>query len=272
MKWSNQPGMLSWFYFLGIFAAIAFCALGVFLGKKYPVRKCERKSTTIIFITEMVLVTIELFKQIFLAASNSYYDWNNFPFQICSMIVYVLPILLISKNELEKEAVQGFIVFFCLAGAVFYFFKPAAALKTPYILISLQSFLWHWLIIGIGSFIVSSYELFKKKQLHILLGGYALFITIAILAAIIDYNAYLKNPNLGLNYFYIAYGQKPFYPILNLIFTTYKPYFLYFGCFIIYFGIGALAIYGISVLVHIVLEKVFKFGERRIEKAPNSQL
>ena len=48
--------------------------------------------------------------------------------------------------------------------------------------------------------------------------------------------------------------------------------FLYFGCFIIYFEIGALAIYGISVLVHIVLEKVFKFDERRIEKVPNSQL
>lgn len=267
MKWVNKPEMFSWFYFLGFLGVIAFCTLGIVLGKIFPVKKDYKKTALVLFIAELILIALELFKQIFILTSNNHYDWNLFPFQICSMIVYVLPILSIFRKGIVKEAVQGFIAFFCVAGATFYFFKPAAALNADYILISLQSFLWHWLIIGIGSFIITSYEMFKKKQLHIMLGGYVFFIALAVIAAVVDYIAYLTNPGLQLNYFYIAYDIKPFYPVLNLIFKEPKPYLLYFVVFLIYFGIGALAIYGISRLIDIIVQSILKINATKASKA-----
>ena len=254
---ANYANLKVLFIIIGFIGVIGFGLLGAFLGNKYKMNTNRKEASTILLVVEAILIVSEIFKQIFLAL-NGGFEWERFPFQICSLIVYIIPIISFVKNEKIKDALTGFLAFFCMTGGLFYFVKPAAALNTPYMLISLQSFIWHWLIIFTGVFVIFSYRLFEKSQLRIIVGPATLFIILSIIAGVVDYILFSVAPELNVNYFYISYGAKPFYPVLNLIFKEQHPYLLYFVCFLIYYIAGACIIYGISRAVHIIRLKLTK--------------
>lgn len=147
--------------------------------------------------------------------------------------------MLLIKKESVKDFFVSFISFFCMTGAFFYFVKPTTALNSPYILISIRSFLWHLMIFFTCTFLIESYDVLKRKIHKFFFKEYILSLVFLTTAVTIDTLCYFYCPEEEINFFYIAYGTKPFYPILNHIFDTtekgMKYYPLYFFAFAIYY-------------------------------------
>lgn len=249
------PTLTTLFIILGFIGVFIAGILGAKLGKYYQVSNSKRDANKILLIIEIILITIEVFKQIFITINEKTYQWDLFPFQICSMIVYVIPLIQLVKSEKAKYSLIGFLCFFCMTGGLFYFVKPAAALNSEYMIISIQGFLWHWLIIFTGIFLIYSYRIFEKPQLTMLVGASIVFIVASCIASSINYLAYTVDPNMHINFFYISYGEKPFYPVLKTIFKSQHPYPIYFICFLIYFISGSSVIYGICRFVYAIIDK-----------------
>lgn len=249
------PTLTTLFIIIGFIGVFIAGILGAKLGKHYQASNSKSDTSKILLIIEIILITIEVFKQIFITINEKAYQWDLFPFQICSMIVYVIPLIQLVKSEKAKYSLIGFICFFCMTGGLFYFIKPAAALTSEYMIISLQSFLWHWLIIFTGIFLIYSYRIFEKPQLTMLVGASIVFIVASCIASSINYLVYSINPDMHINFFYISYGEKPFYPVLKTIFKSQHPYPIYFICFLIYFISGTCGIYGICRFVYVIIDK-----------------
>ena len=106
------------------------------------------------------------------------------------------------------------------------------------------------------TFLIESYDVLNRKIHKFFFKGYILWLVFLTIAVTIDTLCYFYCPEEEINFFYIAYGTKPFYPVLNLICDTtekgMKYYPLYFFAFAIYYGLGTYLLFIFpSVLDHL---------------------
>ena len=231
---------------------------GVVLGRRFRVQERSGTVKRILWMIEACFLVLEAAKEIYYAIDNGGYRWDMFPMQICSIVFIVLPVALVCRDGFMKDSILGFIGFCSLEGAVFYLCNPTAAMNAQYILLSVHSFLWHWMMILTGTFIIVSFDLLRKEPLKILLGSYTVWFVFAIAAAVVNNIANANVPQLHIDYYHIGY-VKVVYPLLNLIFPYPKPYMLFFLSFLVYFALGTAAVYyaarGICRLNHIIFRK-----------------
>lgn len=261
--WSVQPKLFGWFHIVGLLFVIVFGYLGVLVGRKFKAKDDEKKAKTILWIVEICFIVLEGAKETYYAIENGGYRWDLFPMQICSIIFLVMPIAILCKNGIVKDSILGFIGFCSLAGAAFYFCNPTVALNSKYIILSMHSYIWHWLMIATGTFIIVSFDLLKKDTLRMLVGSYTVWFIFAILAAIINNVCYKLAPELNIDYYHIGY-VKVVYPVLNLLFKYPEPYTLFFITFIVYFALGTVGVYYIAKGIRNLNHKIFKKNEENI--------
>ena len=96
----------------------------------------------------LYFVLSEIFKQTVLFKLNGYYDFWYFPFQLCSLPLYLIPLYFLTN----KEYILNFLSDFCLLGGIFAFFDTSGMHYDSNIL-TVNSYLWHYIIIYLGFFI-----------------------------------------------------------------------------------------------------------------------
>lgn len=135
---------------------ILLCAAGIPLAV-FLARRLAHTSTHpcgVLFICGLVLAVSELYKQGFLyfVAGQGRYNWWYFPFQLCSVPMYLCLILPLFKHmphcRMEK-CICTFMQDFALLGGVMALAEPSG-LMHPYLLLTLHGFLWHFMLIFIG--------------------------------------------------------------------------------------------------------------------------
>lgn len=212
----------------------------------------------ILWIIEACFIVLEIVKEVYYAVDSGGYRWDLFPMQICSIIFLVLPVALLCKDGIVKDSILGFIGFCSLASAVFYLCNPAAAITTPYILLSIHSFFWHWMMIMTGTFVIVSFDLLHRNTIKTLVGSYTVWLIFAVISAVVNNIANSIAPNLKIDYYHIGYA-KVIYPVLKLIFQYPEPYLVFFFSFLVYFALGTIGVYyaakGVCRLNHIIFRK-----------------
>ena len=103
-----------------------------------------------LFFAGLILAVSELYKQLFLtlAAHPGVYDWWYFPFQLCSVPMY-LCLLLPFLPESKRGALYAFLQDFSLLGGFLALAEPSG-LMHPYVTLTLHGFFWHFGLIFIG--------------------------------------------------------------------------------------------------------------------------
>ena len=92
----------------------------------------------------------EIWKQycITFIINEHHYDWWYFPFQLCSIPMYVC-LLLPFVREKARDILLTFLKTFGLMGGIFTFFDTSG-LHYPYAPLTAHSYLWHVLLIILG--------------------------------------------------------------------------------------------------------------------------
>lgn len=110
----------------------------------------NRKLIRILAGTGWVLVVLELYKQLFLyhVVNGGAYDWWYFPFQLCSVPMYLCILLPLVPRGVQKTFLtfMGGYTFISAAAALIY---PADMLR-PYAALTLHGFIWHGLLLFIS--------------------------------------------------------------------------------------------------------------------------
>lgn len=155
----------------------------------------------------------ELAKQIILYRANGCsFNWWYFPFQLCSMPLYLLPVycLLPEKYRKMRQTLCDFLVDFGLLGG-FFAFADVSGMHYFHPLLTVHSYLWHFAMIFLGLFLLFSYKTTVRAKDFLPTG--ALFLLLTGIATLLNIFLHTKG---SINMFYIS----PYYPMEQIVFRN----------------------------------------------------
>lgn len=210
----KQPVPYSFFH---IFLACAgiFCAF--FAARKLTFYSIKRQNSgyKYLFICGIILALSEVYKQLFLywIVNDGSYDWWYFPFQLCSVPMYLclfIPILTIFFQGKYVNILCTFIQDFGLLGGLMALGEPSG-LMHPYWTLTLHGFFWHFMLIFAALF--CSFRGLSIKNIRGYFRTIPLFIVCCIIASAVNI---LSHPYGNADMFYIS----PYYPNGQIVFHT----------------------------------------------------
>ena len=162
-----------------IFASLASAAAAMLLARAVLENK-NNDTARILAVTGWILVLLEIWKQLFLfyIVNNGVYDWWYFPFQLCSVPMY-LCILLPLTGKRIRRTFMTFLGGYAFVSAVATLIYPEDILRS-YTALTVHGFVWHGLLLFIslvvlhtGSADTSARGLLRASVLFAILCGIA---------------------------------------------------------------------------------------------------
>lgn len=151
----------------------------------------ERSSQLLIrvlFVTGLILALMEIFKQLFLyyIVNGERYDWWYFPFQLCSVPMYLCLLLPVTRGRM-RNAFLTFMTGYTFLSSLAALIYPQDMLRS-YTILTIHGFLWHSILLFISLLIVFSYNQNRAADLSISGFGRAtvIFLVLSVLALIIN--------------------------------------------------------------------------------------
>ncbi len=110
-------------------------------------------------ICGMLMLFSEIWKQTCLTffLNHGSYDWRYFPFQLCSIPMYVLLVLPYTKSPFLRRTFLTFLMTFGLLGGIAVF-ADTSGLHYPLPALTFHSYAWHVLLIVIGILAAFAYS------------------------------------------------------------------------------------------------------------------
>ncbi len=172
---------------------LAFAILGVILSvlaaKKFK-NFNDKRNNTLFFTLGFLLAFGEIYKQLyfFFVIGNGRYIWDAFPFQPCSMAMYICLIIPFIKKPTRRQLLYDFLFIYSTLGGIATYVAPINVLNT-HLTITIHSLVWHMILIFIGVYLLYSNRVSFSKgayksatKLFLTLCGTAFFINCVVTA------------------------------------------------------------------------------------------
>ena len=234
------PGIISWFHFVMLIPIIVLTIIIPIFFKDASEKVYKR----ILLIFWIVLIVLEVFKQILRAfhyGNPSYWEYSirDFPFSVCSMLYYLIPIILFMNKEKHPkiiDAVVGYLAFISLmAGLIVCVYTNMV--MSNMIFINVQSLIHHGsqVILGVYVFVWNRKSITIKTTYRSLLA----FLLTMIIAIFINLrfhphfiNMFFINPmritNMPIGNIIQEKAGYPVYLIVYMLSVTALTYIAYF--------------------------------------------
>ncbi len=207
----NAPAMFGPLHIL--FLLILFPA-GFCTGKKISRLSCTDLCRAL-FRAGILLACMEIWKQIhvYTVTEGGRFSWWWFPFQLCSMPMYLCLLLPPVKR---KNTVFAFLSTYALIAAVCALLYPQDMLRSDMAL-TLHGFLWHGIMLAISFSVILSPSFSMTREDFLRATG--LFLFLCGIAVILNIYGYYQTPAGGIypNLFYISPLLPSRQPVFSLI-------------------------------------------------------
>lgn len=243
------PGMFSWFHILWLGIMIAgSIIISATVGKKHN----PKYDWIVIAVFSVILIGCEVFKQLFWFEYYGYYRFEIFPYQFCSVPIYVAIAATLFPSGKARELCYKFLAFYGIIGGLAVMMIPTAVLYTYFIPMSIHSMLWHSVLVIMGVYLIVSRGYGKNiKEIFAPCVLFLCFIAIAVIGNILVYKLHLSTPACqpgdNLSMFYISPYYPTQLPLLGKVQEFSYPLFLL--CYILIFNSFSFVVWGISKLV-----------------------
>ena len=180
-----------------------FVGLAVLIFLAWKLRNIGERGNKILLISVSVfLMVTELYKQLFYYyhMEDHKYNFGIFPFQLCSVPMYLCLIAALIKPGKIQNGMYGFMTTFNLLGGIMAFIEPSGIVH-EHLTLTIHAFLWHLSLIFIGAYLLMSGR--HAKTIKDYLGAVATFVSLCALAFTI--NVSLWNVSGGdINMFFVG--------------------------------------------------------------------
>ncbi|MBQ8859126.1 MAG: YwaF family protein [Clostridia bacterium] len=194
----EKPKAYGSFHLTFTIVGFAVCVLLAYLLRNLGERGNRRLLTSV----GLFLIITEVYKQLFYTyyIGGGEYQWWIFPFQLCSIPMYLCVIAPWVKSKRLSRAMYAFMTTFNLLGGFITFFEPSGIVH-GYWTLTLHAFIWHMALVFIGFYLVASGRGATEKQ-H-LVGAILTFLVLCVVAFCI--NLLFWGPSNGsINMFFVG--------------------------------------------------------------------
>jgi len=251
------PTFSSPIYWISIIVVVVLSTTFVLLNyfKKFG-EKAYKYTLLGIWITMLVL---EIFKQIMYSYDIEgstivpSYTLFAFPFQICSIAMYFLPVLIFAKDGMIKQRFELFYSLCFIIAAIFALATPAFYV---YVYGNFHTEAYH-ILLFVSALLVG----LKRRntyKIDILWQAFIIFLCLLTIAIILNaiINPFMSGYN-RINLFFVNWINPPGVPVLDQIWKS-TPYPVYLLCYIIFFAAGGIIGY---MLLSLILNRKIDFIE-----------
>ncbi len=174
-----------------------------------------QRSDILFFLCGVIMFVSEIWKQLTLTfvLGGGSYNWWYFPFQLCSIPMYLLLLYPWLRGERPRRILLTFLMSYTLLGGIAVF-ADTSGLHYPLPSLTVHSYLWHILLILVG--ILSALVYFRcahEKALRAFAGSTGLYLFYCVLAELFN----LAFDRFGtINMFYI----NPGYQMQQIVFSN----------------------------------------------------
>jgi uncharacterized membrane protein YwaF len=125
----------------------------------------DRRNRILLLSFACALIASDVFKQCFLfyIIEGGAISWGEFPFQLCSMQMYLCPIAVLCKNERLSRACYGFMMSFNLLGGLAGAFEPSGVFLDQ-LPLTVHAIAWHYSLVFLGFYIIFSRRAGRTKE------------------------------------------------------------------------------------------------------------
>ena len=208
----------------------------------FKLRKREKIFNIVMISIGIVLIGLEIYKQITYAKIYGYigkpeYYWKVFPFQLCSVFMYLCPIIPLLKGKL-KQAVMIFVGVYAFIGGVCVLGFDAGLNSVLWGFemqdgtwfgdwgMVVHTLLWHAILINLGSFVFGYFRLGDipyRGVIKLVISSWVICLCLGVVAEILNTAVPLiyglDNPQVvGMNMRNVSLFYPVAMPILNVIF------------------------------------------------------
>lgn len=150
----TPPRPYGWFHITAAAAGLAAAFLAARFLAKRPLKEGTKR--LLLLYSGLLLIFLETYKQLFLyeIVNGQRYDWWYFPLQLCSLPMYLCPLMAVCMQKHWKAAawIGTFMMDFNLLGGIMALAEPSG-LMHPYVSLTFHGFFWHIFIIFLGLYI-----------------------------------------------------------------------------------------------------------------------
>ncbi len=199
----EKPRAYGAFHLGFFFGGLAVCALLCYLLR----RTNEKQNKAVLLTVGLFLFVSELYKQLFYTyvIGNGSYQWWIFPFQLCSVPMYLCLIAAFLPDGRLRRAFYNFMLAFNLMGGFIAFLEPSG-LVHEYWTLTLHAFFWHMSLVFVGLYLGVSGRAGLRFRDY---GTAALtFVGLCVVAFIINL-ALARVSNGSVNMFYVGPAISP---------------------------------------------------------------
>ena len=178
------------------------------------------------------------------------YQWYVFPFQLCTMPIYVCLICMFLKKCNLRDSLLSFVVYTTILGSI------ASAIIPNQLFVSDVLINIHAMWLHLGSLVVSIYLLFSeevKTNIKSLLKGLAVFLIVVIIANILNVIVYNSGALNGqtFNMLYISPYFESTLPVFDTIYNK-VPYVMFLAIYVLTLSLGSYIIYCLAKVINII--------------------
>ena len=207
-----------------------------------------------------VAALLEIYKQLIYTfefengVSTWDYQWYAFPFQLCSMQLYVLPFVFLLKDGHVRDGAMAFIGTFSLFGGLAVFIYPGDVFVRT-IGINLQTMIHHGLQIVLGILMLVRCK--DKIGVKFFLKGVGVFVALVIVAQAL--NAIVPTfTDETFNMFYISWKYDCTLPVLSAIYPH-----VWYPLFLLMYVVGLSISSALFMLIAVGINKLAQKNKRK---------
>ncbi len=215
---AETPQMFGWVHILSFALAILLGIVFCIVFKKPN----EKTAKRLLLITSLVVIALEIYKQFVFSFSydgqavNFDFQWYAFPFQFCSMPMYVGLLAALIKKGWLHDALCAFLATYGFFAGIVVMVYPAQV-YIDIVGINIQTMVCHGLMLSMGIYLLASgYVELKHKTM---LKSLAIFSSIVVFVMIMNEVVYYSGILNGevLNMFFISRHFEPSLPVYSLV-------------------------------------------------------
>jgi hypothetical protein len=178
--------------------------MGVLIAIKVAKKVNDKQGNLIVFSAGVFLIAIETYKQFFYTFIyyEGTYGWEYFPYQFCSVPMFLAVLLPFLKEGKVKTAMYSFLGYFMTMSGVMFYLIPSLS---HVLSVSIHSMIWHMILIVIGIIILTKGN--YGKSYKEIIPGFIVFLILVGLAStmnVVFYHTIVKYTSKTFSMFYIS--------------------------------------------------------------------
>ncbi len=255
-RFCTRPTAFGGFHLTSVALILLLFVSMILLRKKLP--RGERALRISLFSFGVGLLLLEIGKEITYAytpGAGWAYNWDRFPFQFCSIPIYVALVGMCLPDGRVRRALLAFLATYSPVAGCAVLFWPAGDVFHEIVFLNVHTMLWHGAMLLFGLYLWLTEAVLPTKNAA--LGAALVYLPMPLAALLLNEWEHAAGfaGDFSFNMFYISRYGNCRIPLLSWVQDN-APYPVFFLSYVVLLGLGGMAVVLAMYLIRTFLPRI----------------